>query len=296
MNNSGRDKIWTQGNEPKNWTTIDTAVNEEVDAVRVAKQFLKPPPNGYVSNVSVVPSLIIDPETMTIDDTLMTPLVEMWVEFTLTYTQLEHEGDGKYTLNLARSAANSLALAEDVLMFNGEKGVDIVKKFKPRVEFRHPLHVFTGLLEAADEKHTIHVKPIQEHPLKYGANTFEEVRAAIDLLSGDGKGDPYAIVLNRAIHSDTYASQNNTFIYAAEVIKPLATAGYFSTSGLPPQTGLVISLKGGSMDRIAAQEPITQYTQMDDDGFYHFRVYECFALRLMDRGTVIKLIFDEHIK
>jgi len=239
-----------------------------------------------------VPSLIIDPETMTIDDTVMTSLVEMWVEFTLNYAQLEREGELGIALNLARSVSNTVALTEDALIFNGRAGVDIVKKFKQRVEFRRPLHVFTGLLEAADEEHTLHVPPIQVNPLKYGANTFEKVREAIDSLNGDGKSGPYAVVLNSAIHSDTYASQNNTFIYAAEVIKPLATAGYFSTSVVPSQTGLVISLNGGSMDRIAVTEPTTQYTQMDDNGFYHFRVFECFALRLMDTATVFKLIFD----
>lgn len=295
MNNNGRDKIWTQGDETKNWDNIDAAVQEELKAARMAEKFLLPPSNGSVGNVSVVPSLIIDQETMTVDDTVMTSLVDMWVEFTLTYTQIERESELNIALNLARSVANTLARAENVLLFQGTEGVDVVKKFKQRVEFRRPLHVFTGLLEDVDEAHTIHVQPIQETPLKYGAHTFEAVVQALDLLQSDGISDPYWVGLDPAIHSDTYASQKDTFIYAAEVIKPLATGGFFSANGVPPQTGFVISLKGGSMDMVVGTDPITQYTQMDDDGFYHFRVYECFAYRKMDKRTVVKLVFDEKI-
>lgn len=294
MYNNGRDKIWTQGDETKNWDKIDAAVQVELKAARMAEKFLLPPPNGPVGNVSVVPSLIIDQETMTVDETVMTSLVDMWVEFRLTHSQIEREGELSTALNLARSAANTLASAENVLLFQGTEGVEAVKKFKQRVEFRRPLHVFTGLLEDVDQAHTIHVQPIQETPLKYGAHTFEAVVQALDLLQSDGISDPYWVGLDPAIHSDTYASQNNTFIYAAEVIKPLAY-GFFSANGVPRHEGFVISLKGGSMDMVVGTDPITQYTLMDDDGFYHFRVYECFAYRKMDRRTIVKLVFDDKI-
>src|SRR6266571_2529933 len=88
--NNGRDKIWTQGDETKNWDKIDKAVCDEVKATRVASQFL--PLHGPVGNVSTVPALTINPGTMTVDDTLMTSLLDIWVEFILTDAQVENEG------------------------------------------------------------------------------------------------------------------------------------------------------------------------------------------------------------
>ena len=291
MNSGGRDKIWTQGNETKNWDRIDAAVQAEVDAIRVAKQFLPSHPGNPVGSVSTIPALIIDPETMTIDDSVMTSLIDIWVEFTLAEQQIENEEVVGTASTLARFAADALAQAEDQLIFEGKSGAEALSNSKPRVEHRRPLHIRTGLLEAAfATEQIIEVPQLSKHPNRYGQNTFEAVAKAINALFGLRRGGPYAVALNNTKYAETYSSQDNTFVYAAEVIKPLATGGYFSTNALPENFGVVVAL-GGTMERVAGVEPYTQYTQMDDDGFYHFRVYECFALNLMLRDSVFALKF-----
>lgn len=296
MNHGGRDRIWTQGDETKNWDRIDAAVQAEVDAIRVAKQFLPAHPANPVGSVSTIPALIIDPETMTIDDSVMTSLIDIWVEFTLAEQQIENEGTVGTASTLARFAADALAQAEDILIFEGKGGVEALQNRKPRVEHRRALHIRTGLLEAAlAEKQIIDVPLLPGRENRYGQNTFEAVAKAINALFGNGRGGPYAVALNHTKYAETYSSQDDAFVYAAEVIKPLATGGYFSTNALPENFGVVVAL-GGTMERVAGVEPYTQYTQMDDDGFFHFRVYECFALNLMLRDAVFALRFEERVK
>jgi uncharacterized linocin/CFP29 family protein len=293
MNTGGRDKIWTQDAEKKNWGRIDAAVQAEVDAIGVARQFLPAHPGNPVGSVSTIPALIIDTETMIIDDSVMTSLIDIWVEFTLAEQQIENEEIVGTAATLARFAADALAQAEDILIFQGKSGVETLHDRKPRVEHRRSLHIRTGLLEAAlTEKQIIDVPLLPGKQKRYGQNTFAAVAQAINALFGKGRGGPYAVALNHTKYAETYSSQDNTFVYAAEVIKPLATGGYFSTNALPDDFGVVVAL-GGTMERIAGVEPYTQYTQMDDDGFYHFRVYECFALNLMLGDAVFALHFQE---
>jgi uncharacterized linocin/CFP29 family protein len=54
----------------------------------------------------------------------------------------------------------------------------------------------------------------------------------------------------------------------------------------------MVSVGGNSMDLVVGIEPTTEFLQQDPDGFYRFRVFERFALRVKDRSAIVALKFE----
>jgi uncharacterized linocin/CFP29 family protein len=123
---NGRDKIhWSK----HIWERVDAAVHQEMMRTRVSQKFL--PIRPVVPRTTSVPFDSItapsDPNTRTfsVDEGATTRLIEIFVKFSLTPAQVEHEtGDlmelGHSTaVTLATRAANILAQAEDLVIFQG---------------------------------------------------------------------------------------------------------------------------------------------------------------------------------
>lgn len=320
--NLGREKLpWSQ----EIWDRIDQAVHAECQRTKIARKII--PLNGPVSPGEVtVPSdtIVRDGETLAVDEAATTPLIELWVEFTLTLQQVEREEDLGAGETLATRAANLLSQAEDVLIFQGDAAI------APNSPTRHPLFaqgrvrtrsgpVGIGLLDAAPardpqnpqptDRQTIDVRPLPPVPdrpgTRWGENTFESVADGYSRLQrGEGLDQahygPYALVFRTEPYADTYApvltnqaAVANTLAITADRIKPLVTAGYYGTGTLPEFTGILVSLGGNTVDLVVGLDPITAFMQEDTQGRYRLRVVERWALRIKDRTAVIRLEFQE---
>lgn len=124
--NHGRDKVhWSH----EVWERVDRAVHDEVMRTRIGAKFL--PIRPVLPRTTSVPtdSVSLPPpggnQTLTVDEGATTRLNEYWVEFALTPQQVEHETGNVSELGhstavtLATRAANMLAQAEDLVIFQG---------------------------------------------------------------------------------------------------------------------------------------------------------------------------------
>lgn len=333
-NNLGRDQVhW--GKEI--WDRIDKAVHDEMLRARVGQRFL--PLRPVIPRSTSVPTDSITlAATLSVDEGLTTRLNEYWVEFSLTPQQVDHEtGDimelGHSTaVTLATRAANRLALAEDLVIFQGQNAVNTHNSFTTNKVLSRGSPADTGLLnfplrakappgqplppppalnvpQPSPPVQTYQVVLAGRGPGVYGEKTFEAVAGAISKLQDSPEGPqygPYALVLQTVPYADTYAPIAQTLIMTADRIKPLMMGGFYGTGALPVNvpcaggrfnqdasyTGVVVSLGGNTMDLVVGLDAITAFMQQDTNGNYRFRVVERFALRLKDSSAVVRLEFE----
>jgi uncharacterized linocin/CFP29 family protein len=276
-NNLGRDKVWNDAT----WQDIDTAVLGEVGRIRVAQKVF---PSTPMSGASYVPADIFDPKTMSIAEGQTSPFIEISVEFPLTQTQVENEATLKTSRTLARLATKSLALAEDLLFFQGSGAT-----LPPEVKAVNRNSANGGLLGAA--QNVISVDPIDGRPGVYGENTFKAVSQGISTLTGIAQPGPYALILESRIYADTYAPLPTTLVTTADRITPLVTGGFYGTGTLPEKTGLLVSLGGEPTTVYLGQDAVTAYTQEDQDGNARFRVFERVQIIARDARAFVRLEF-----
>ena len=266
------------------WRAIDDAVNNEVQRTCVAARIVPlqtpaPPPDA-----PTVPADIIDGATMTVDESVVTPIVELGVEFRLTRQQIGNEANVATAVSLAVRAANLLARAEDVVLFQGDEGLKdpLLKAVK-----RAGGNPGAGLLRSADL--SITVDPIGGG--KYGKNTFVALAVAYSQLQARGHYGPYALVVRSEIYADAYAPLPDTLVLTADSIKPMVSLGFYGTATIPPLSGVLVSVGGNTVDLVSSVNPITEFLQIDPDGEYRFKVFERFALRVKDKTAIVRLEF-----
>jgi len=267
------------------WKSMDDAVHDEVQRTSIATKFIPLHGPAPAPEILTVPSDIINPDTMTVDEVAVTPIVELGVEFGMTRQQVGNEAQLATAITLATRSANLLAQGEDMTLFQGDKA------------FGNPLFgrvkhtggsAGSGLLYAT--KQVVLVPPVS--PGVYGENTFKAVAQAYSLLQGQGHYGPYALALRSEVYADTYAPLPDTLAMPADRIKPLVSLGFYGTGTVPPSTGLMISVGGNTVDLVASVDPVTEFLQVDPDGTYRFKVFERFALRIKDATAIVQFQFQ----
>lgn len=279
--NLGRDRLtWSDDL----WKSIDDAVHDEVLRTSVATKFI--PLHGPLQapDVITVPADIIDPNTMTVDEVAVTPIVELGIEFGLTRQQIANEAQMATGVTLSTRSANLLAQAEDMTLFQGDAAFG-------NPLFKRVQHAGggagKGLLSATDQ--VITVASISAGV--FGEHTFEAVAQAYSLLQNQGHYGPYALALRSEIYADTFAALPGTLAIPADRIKPLVPLGFYGTGALPPSTGVMVSVGGNTMDLVASVDPVTEFLQLDPGGTFRFKVFERFALRVKDKTAIVRLQF-----
>jgi uncharacterized linocin/CFP29 family protein len=115
--NLGRDELaWRQ----EIWNRIDQAVHDEAKRTKIAAQFLPLFPVG--PDTTTVPSDAVEQLTssvepvtrpvLSVNEVVVTPLLEIWVDFALTKQQYEDEEHLMTAVNLAVNATNKLSRAK----------------------------------------------------------------------------------------------------------------------------------------------------------------------------------------
>jgi uncharacterized linocin/CFP29 family protein len=297
------------------WNAIQTAVNDETARVRIGAKFL---PNSSVDRkTETVPADKVmnaplpgeSKSTLTADEGASIQLNEIWTEFALSTQQVDETARAKNPENtpavkLARRAAQYLALAEDIVIFQGKDGYT-TPFFSQNVWF-HPGQIPPdgGLLSLTGEPAYLSPNPvIQVHPLPgsppgvtYGENTFNAVTQGYSVLTAQGQPGSYALILNAVVYADLYASVGvGSLITTAERVEPLVKAGLFGTGTVPPNPssppggpycGVLVSIGGDTMDLVVGQDATTEFMQKDPNELWRFRVLERFALRVFDSSAI----------
>jgi uncharacterized linocin/CFP29 family protein len=267
------------------WKTLDDAVHDEFHRTAVGLKFIPFP--GQSDNAMTVPADVIDPATMTVNEADVTALVELGVDFGLTRQQTAAEQQNGTAVTLGTRAANLLAQAEDLVIFLGQSAFK--NSLFKRVSHRSGKGG-VGLLGSTTE--VVTVRPIGQNPKTYGENSFKAVAEAYGRLQRQGHNGPYAVALYSDVYADTFASVANMSVVPADQIRQLASLGMFGTGALPPNTGIVVSVGGNSVDLVVGLEPTTEVLQQDGQGLYQFRVFERFVLRIKDKTAIVRLNFE----
>ena len=323
LHQKGRGKLpWSR----EVWDRIDHAVQTEVKRTRIGARFL--PVRFVPPKTTSVPSDSYSKRggIFSVDEGATTRVNEYYVEFELTPQQVDQE-EGDYrelghstAVTLATKAANTLAQAEDLIIFQGQNGITdgalFVNNLVQRLGGNQPAD--TGLLNfpiGGDEPgagpltpggvpqiSTVTIVPLDPAVpgVIYGPNTFTAVAKAYSKLQAVGHYGPYALVLETIPYADTFAPLPATLTLTADRIRPLVTDGYFGTGTMPPNPsppvapyfGVLLSLGGNTMDLVMGVEPVTAFQQEDTTGNFRFRVVHRFALRVKDPTAIVILQFD----
>lgn len=265
------------------WDRIDKAVGDEARRSSLAATML--PLVGPLPAALTVPADVMAGNPLAIAEDGVRPLVELSVEFTLTPTQVAGEANLLTATSLATRAANLLAQAEDLLIFQGDAGQN-APLFKIVKQRQSP---GPGLVDSADEE--IAVQPVQAGSRHYGEHLFAAVAKGCAHLQAKGQYGPYALALHDQIYADSFAPLAGTLVTPADRIKPLVTQGFAGTGALPPHTGVLVSVGGNTVDLALASDAAVDFSQVDGDGLSRFRVSERFALRVKERAAVVRLRF-----
>jgi uncharacterized linocin/CFP29 family protein len=279
-NNLGRDKFqWT----PEIWADIDKAVMAEVSRLRVAQKVFPASTNG---NGQYVPADKFDRDKMMIADGTK-PYIEISVEFRLTQSQVDGESTLHIGRTLAQLATKSVAMAEDILLFQGHHA-----QLPANVKVVNHESADDGLLGGrgtASLKVRLHDKA---QPGVYGSHTFQKVTEGIGLLIRQSQPGPYALILESSVYADASAPLEGTMVTTADRLEPLLQRGFYSTGALPERTGLLVSVGGDPTTIFLGQDVITAYTQLDADGNSCFRVFERFQLVAREPEALLVLSFE----
>ena len=237
------------------WSGIDGAVNAEVQRNCVAAKIIPLHAPAPPSDAPTVPSDIIDSATMTADESAVTPITELGVEFKLTRQQIGGEADVGTAVSLATRAANMLARAEDVILFQGKDGLGdpLLKSVK-----RAGGNPGAGLLSSADL--TIAVNPIGADA--YGKNTFVSFATAYSQLQSKGHYGPYGLIVHTEVYADAYAPLPDTLMTPANSIKAMASLGFYGTATIPQFSGILVSVGGNTLDLVSSVNPTTEFLQI----------------------------------
>ena|SRR3984885_14177669 len=309
------------------WKAIHRAVHDETMRVRVGAKFL--PHQDYDPTTTAVPSGTVvnapinneSNNTLTVDEGQTIRLNEIWTEFALTPQQIHDTADAKNpeqatAVTLARRAAQYLALAQDIVIFQGLHGYS-APFFAQNVRFRGPLPSDGGLLSLTGGPFSSPNPPIQVSPLvdgppgvRYGENTLTAVTQGCAILTGQGQPGPYALILNTVPYADLFAAVGSgSLVMTADRVEPLVKAGLFGTGTLPPNVvlppgprpisppgppyyGVLVSIGGGTMDLAVGLHATTVFMQQDINELWRFRVLVRFALRVLDTTAIQVLEFN----
>lgn len=320
-----------------NWSddvlkSIQDVVDAEAQRIKIAEKFLPLAPNAITQGSTNILSDIITQDSdlaLQVNEGDTTSFYQITVTFKLSDAQYSDQGGPKTAITLATRAANLLAQAEDILIFQGASGesnpiftgktqqVVIKQAGKPSPGLLQ-LPAKVGEHDPIDHSQIIQVPTTSEpSPLvpsqnRYGENTFAAVADGYSRLQAKGDYGPYALVLNDLIFADIHAPLATTLIMPADRIKPFVTfkdinntviERLYGTGTLPilsrekrekgTPTGLLVSIGGNTVDLVVKTPPTVSQLPYQP-GFYPFQVTTQFAVRIKKKSAFIRFEFEDN--
>ena len=259
------------------WKALDQAVVEEMKQTRVGAKFLPlvHVPNKQTTveaNVVIVPSAAAAERagqafdsSLSVDESQTDRIQEYWTAFRLSaqvqaeeHEEMQPDNQGPRTaVSRALKAANILAQAEDLVLFNGQNAVVNSPFFTgEKVQYSDRnlnVDLDCGLLKVQPVQPAVSpaennillpvTQVIPVHPSvlgstgsapRYAENTLNAVSQGFSTLQGLGHYENYALVLHTVPYADIYQALSGTLIEPAEPISHLVKAGIYGTGALPP--------------------------------------------------------------
>ena len=281
------------------WKEINDAVVAEVLKVRTAQKVF--PTMLLDTNPTEIPNDVINFADLSIREGQTKTLVEIYLEFPLTATQVGKEAQLKTCKTLARMAAKALALAEDTVIFQGQAG-----KLPANVQADLIAAAGHGLLgeaepgDADDNDPNKVNKPIEVIPpakpkpgVLFGENVFSAVAEGIAKLTAKAQAPKFALFLPVKVYADTFVPPSDaSLVTTAERIKPLVEGGFMETVTLPQDRGLLVALAGDPTSLYVGREATTEFVRKEGSKYF-FRVVERIQFVARDPRAFVLLKFEQ---
>jgi|GEM_PF-987043 len=271
--------FWT----PDVWTSIDDGVTTSIGAIRVAQNVF---PAWPLPNTTSVPADIFDFRNMSIAEGEMLPFAELAVEFSLTNGQVNDDPTGATAITLSKLAAKSLALAEDIIIFQG-RDTDLPQGVRIESGGKAIGH---GLLGLVNEQTIIVQPPDQDVPTNSGGAILAAIAEGMRLLIEQGQARPYALIEGTNAWAATWGSVINGEP-AYRILNEVLTGGIYGTGAMPPDTGLLVALGGDPTTIYVGTDAVTEPTQQERSGLFSFREFERIQFVARDPRAFVKLDF-----
>ncbi len=261
-------------------------LKQQMGKIRIAQRIFETTVRGKDASI---PADTVDFETRTASEGATKAMVTITQQFILASTHTE-DPDLTMAMDQVRLTAQSLALAEDALLFRGEKAVPDLKD----VKVTNARALGEGLLGLAPQ--TIEVRPptrTDNQLSVFGLATQAAVVKGIALFAGV-QAEPFALVLSPAIYADV-----NTPPFAdipsvapeVAIMKLLRSGGCIEmSSSLPADEGLLIALGGATTQLYIGTEPRINL-DLEQDGKYFFTAKQSFQFHSVDPRSLIKFKF-----
>lgn len=266
------------------WASIDNGVTTAVGAIRVLQKVF---PTVQLANATSVPADVFNPEKMSIEEGLTRPFIELAVEFQLTNGQVNDEPTGATATTLAKLAAKSLALGEDMVLLQGKDA-----KLPDTVRIESGAEsVGNGILGLVSERKIIVRPPDPGAPTNSGGEILAAIARGIALLTKEVQAPAFALIEDTNAFAATWGSVING-APAYIVLNPVLTGGIYGTGAMPPNTGLLIALGGDPTTIYISSDAMTEPTYKGNAGHYFFRTYERAQFVARDQRAFVKLDFS----
>lgn len=266
------------------WASIDSDVLTAVGAIRVLQKVFTP---VTLANATSVPADVFNPEKMSIEEGITRPFIELAVEFQLTNGQVNDEPTGTTAITLAKLAAKSLALGEDMVLLQGK---DAKLPDTVRIELGAEL-VGYGILGLVSERKIIVHAPDQGAPTNSGGEILAAIARGIALMTKEVQAPAFALIEDTNAFAATWGSVING-APAYTVLNPVLTGGIYGTGAMPPNTALLIALGGDPTTIYISSDALTEPTYKGNAGHYFFRTYERVQYVARDRRAFVLLDFS----
>ncbi|WP_297890461.1 family 1 encapsulin nanocompartment shell protein [Sulfurihydrogenibium sp.] len=158
--------------------------------------------------------------------------------------------------SVAAVAASQVALAEDQLIFHGDKETG-----------------FSGLLNVEGRN------KVKKSDWSKEGEAFSNILQAVVKLNESGFYSNLALVLNPKDYATLHRLYGNSGTLEIDHIKKLFDVGVFTTPVVPQSRAVLVATGIENMDLFVSQDIITAYINYDNMDHY-FRVLEILALRI----------------
>lgn len=221
-------------------------------------------------------------------DTL--PVVELSIPFNLAQSQVFNEGDNFYALDRIIEAAHQLGFAEDHLLVNAN--IAALNLANPSVQTNGIRKLWNGLSYRFTGGPREIRRTLWPRGQSRGKDLFDAVNEAKAKIRKYHRYEPYALFLSYDLEAELNSTVwgSNSLNTPIERMRPLVTAGIYSTPVLPMRTAILVATSRSWIDIAQALEPSVQFLAIDGQGSYKLRLVERFAFRLKDtaaRATIM---------
>lgn len=299
-NNPWNSDVWKDINgEPGN-SNKPGLLKQAMQPMRIAQYIFR---TEVQNNDYPIPADIIDFDTGIPTSGNTRPLATILKSFRLRTGNVPEGGASLSAIakDQVRLAAQTLALVEDMLFFQGKKASLPSEVTLQGNDIDKLDYGLLGIAESRKQIIQVFPKTNGNEYSKYGTETFNAVVKGISLFARNLQGPPYALILEPAIFGDAGNSLSQDAIITPakairEIIENSHDKGHFlMSSGMPEKTGLLVSLGGGGTTLYVGTEPVIEPNSYND-GFWFFTARESIQFHNVDPRSLIKLEFKEKPK